>query len=62
MATSPWISHVKSEAKRLGIPFGEALKVAGKTYKKGTPSMSKSKRNTRKRKSSKRKRSCRHRK
>lgn len=61
MALSPWISHVKSESKRLGIPFGQALKVAGKTYKKGSPSMSKSKRHTRKRKTSKKKR-CRHRK
>lgn len=57
---SAWINHVKSESKRLGIPYGQALKVAGKTYKKGTPSMSKSKRHTRKRKSSKKR--CRHRK
>lgn len=32
--TSPWISHVKSVAKKEGIPYGEALKVAKKTYKK----------------------------
>ena len=35
------------------IKFGEALKIAGKTYKKVSPSMSKSKRHTSKRKSSK---------
>jgi hypothetical protein len=57
---SAWINHVKSVAKAKGIKFGEALKVAGKTYKKGTPSMSKSKRHTRKRKGSKKR--CRHRK
>jgi hypothetical protein len=60
MAVSPWITHVKSVAKAKGIKFGEALKIAGKTYKKVSPSMSKSKRHTRKRKSSKKK--CRHRK
>lgn len=32
--TSPWIAHVKSVAKKEGIPYGEALKVAKKTYKK----------------------------
>lgn len=58
---SAWINHVKAESRRLGIPFGEALKVAGKTYKKGSPSMAKHKRHTRKRRGSKKKR-CRHRK
>ena len=32
--TSPWIAHVKSVAKKEGIPYGEALKIANKTYKK----------------------------
>ena len=32
--TSPWIAHVKSVAKKEGIPYGDALKIANKTYKK----------------------------
>ena len=32
--TSPWIAHVKSVAKKEGIPYGDALKIASKTYKK----------------------------
>ena len=29
-----WIAHVKKVAKQKGIKYGEALKVASKTYKK----------------------------
>ena len=29
-----WIKHVMAVAKKEGISYGEALKVAGKTYKK----------------------------
>tara|TARA_R110000822_G_scaffold56916_10_gene143558 strand:- start:620 stop:1006 length:387 start_codon:yes stop_codon:yes gene_type:complete len=32
--TSPWITHVKKVAKDNNIKFGEAMKIAGKTYKK----------------------------
>ena len=32
--TSPWIAHVKAVAKKQGITYPEALKVAAKTYKK----------------------------
>ena len=31
---SSWITHVKKVAKEKGIKYNEALKVAGKTYKK----------------------------
>ena len=31
---SPWITHVKSVAKKQNISFKDALKVAGKTFKK----------------------------
>ena len=31
---SGWIAHVKKVAKQKGIKYGEALKVASKTYKK----------------------------
>lgn len=31
---NPWISHVKKVAKEKGIKYGEALKIASKTYKK----------------------------
>lgn len=31
---SDWISHVKKVAKEKGIAYKDALKVAGKTYKK----------------------------
>lgn len=31
---SSWIDHVKKVAKQKGIKYGEALKVASKTYKK----------------------------
>ena len=33
---SEWILYVKSVAKEKGIKYGEALKVASKTYKKKT--------------------------
>lgn len=33
---SEWILHVKKVAKEKGIKYGEALKVASKTYKKKT--------------------------
>lgn len=33
-AKSPWIMHVKQVAKDQGITYGQALKVAGKTFKK----------------------------
>ena len=29
-----WIAHVKKVAKQKGIKYGEALKVASKSYKK----------------------------
>ena len=32
--TGSWISHVKKVAKQKGIKYGEALKVASKSYKK----------------------------
>ena len=31
---SPWITHVKTVAKKQNISFKDALKVAGKTFKK----------------------------
>ena len=31
---SAWITHVKAVAKKKGIPYGAALKVAGASYKK----------------------------
>tara|TARA_R110002012_G_scaffold37498_4_gene104935 strand:+ start:274 stop:531 length:258 start_codon:yes stop_codon:yes gene_type:complete len=31
---SQWITHVKKVSKEKGIPYNEALKVAGKTFKK----------------------------
>ena len=31
---SQWILHVKKVSKEKGIPYNEALKVAGKTFKK----------------------------
>jgi hypothetical protein len=33
---SAWISHVKKYAKEHGIEYGEALKKASATFKKGT--------------------------
>jgi len=32
--TSPWIAHVKKVAAEQGIPYNQALKVAGASYKK----------------------------
>ena len=32
--SSAWIEHVKSVASKKKIPYGEALKIASKTYKK----------------------------
>ena len=32
--TSPWITHVKKVAAQQGIPYNQALKVAGASYKK----------------------------
>ena len=32
---SAWIQHVKKVASQKGITYGEALKIASKTYKKG---------------------------
>jgi hypothetical protein len=42
---SAWITHVKNYAKQHGIEYGEALKKASSTFKKGThaPMMGKSK-------------------
>lgn len=33
-ADSPWIAHVKKVAKDNNMKFGDALKIAAKTYKK----------------------------
>ena len=33
--TSPWIQHVKAYASQHGVKYGEALKLAKATYKKG---------------------------
>ncbi len=41
--TSDWISHVKDVAAKKKLPYGEALKVASKTWKKAAPAKKKSK-------------------
>ena len=33
---SPWIEHVKKVAKEKNLSFKDALRVASKTFKKGT--------------------------
>jgi hypothetical protein len=33
--SSPWIEHVKAYAAQHGVKYGEALKLAKATYKKG---------------------------
>jgi len=38
MAASAWIKHVKKYAKENKIEFGDALKLAAPSYKKGSTS------------------------
>jgi hypothetical protein len=38
---NPWVEHVRSEAKRLGISYASAIPEAAKTYKKGQPAETK---------------------
>lgn len=35
MSSNPWIMHVKAVASKRGLSYKDAMKVAGKTYKKG---------------------------
>jgi hypothetical protein len=38
--SSAWIEHVKATAAEHGIPYGAAMKIASKTYTKGSGSKS----------------------
>ena len=56
---SPWIEHVLEFQKKYNISFKDALKQAGKTYKKDKPSGNKERKTHKKKKHRKKKRSCR---